>query len=435
MKAILIACTDSGESRIMMDTIGQSYSVNVTNSAKGLAEHISKSALLAIDSSFTDSFGMDYLFGIVRQAQRPVLVLVPPDGITDAMEAVRVGAANYVVKTNGYKNVLNLSIEVAMDRFKEQQQAKDVISSLQKRIEELETSSGSDAAPGAAPATEANILDEIVFIFKRGEINLPSPPQISIKFKQLVSEGANIQHIGALLKNDAAIASKLISISNSAFYRGVAENKTLEQAVGRLGLTTTKRYVDVITNRTLYFTKNKKFTELIESLWDHSLSSAYAAQSISELLKLTLPEDAFTLGLLHDIGKLVLLQAVGDLQMKKKIGEEIDPEELSRTVDTNHGKFGGALLKRWKFSNVFVEVAMYHDYLEEADPITKELLVVHFANHVVKTMGYGMPVEGEDTVALEEVESARLLKLNPEMIDQIKDRVKTHMEELKGFFT
>ncbi len=77
--------------------------------------------------------------------------------------------------------------------------------------------------------------------------------------------------------------------------------------------------MDVVTYRALYTTKNEKFLELLDKLWEHSLSCAYASQATSEALKLELPDDAFTLGLLYDIGKLVLLQAVGELQMGKKL--------------------------------------------------------------------------------------------------------------------
>jgi HD-like signal output (HDOD) protein len=435
VKTILIASTDLAETQSMMQAISDKYSVSATKSASGIVEFIQKSSLLAIDHSYVQSFGKDYLLGLIRQSQRPVLVLVPPDGIQDAIDALKAGASNYLIKMNGYHGTLGLFIDAAIERFNEQEKAKEIIVALQKRVKELERGmpDGAEAgAPAAQTGSEANILDEIVYIFKRGEINLPTPPQISVKFKEMVGNGANIQDIAYLLKQDVAISSKLISISNSAFYRGVAENKTLDQAVGRLGLTTTKRYVDVITNRALYFTKNKKFAELIEKLWEHSLSCAYASQIVAEMLKLKLPEDAFTLGLLHDIGKLVLFQAVGELQLKKKIGESIDTEELFKTVDTNHGRFGGALLKRWKFSDEYFQVASYHNFLEEADSISKELLVVHFANLLVKAMGYAL--RGADEVDVANAESARLLKMNAEMIDHVKERVKTHMEELKGYF-
>jgi HD-like signal output (HDOD) protein len=235
------------------------------------------------------------------------------------------------------------------------------------------------------------------------------------------------------LKQDASVTSKLISISNSAFYRGVAENKTLEQAVGRLGLKTTKQYVDAIANRSLYYTKNKNLKDIIENLWEHSQACAYASQNLCQVQKFNPVQDPFTLGLLHDIGRLVLLQAVGELQSKKKIGEDLDKEELSNTISSNHGKFGAALLKRWKFSDEYIHISNYHDDLGEAETITNELLVVHFANLLVKSMGYHSlePVE----VNLEATPSFNLLKLDDEKIETIKNRTATHMDEMKGYFT
>jgi HD-like signal output (HDOD) protein len=276
-----------------------------------------------------------------------------------------------------------------------------------------------------------HIIDEIVLVLKRGEINLPSLPQMGVKFKEMFDNSANIQQIASLLKQDVALCAKLIGISNSAFYRGAAENKTLEQAVSRLGLSTTGQYVYAITNRSIYYNKNKNFKGLLEKLWQHSLSCAYASQIVCKTLAFKLKEDSFTLGLLHDIGRLVLLQAVGELQLKQKLPEEIDNKELSNTMDANHGKFGAALLKRWGFSNEYIQISVYHDQLEEADFVSNGLLVVHFANLLVKSMGYNLSGNGE--IDLENTNSAKMLKLDTQKIANIKDLVKVHMEELKGF--
>lgn len=64
----------------------------------------------------------------------------------------------------------------------------------------------------------------------------------------MINKGANLQEIGDLLKQDAAISFKLISIANSVYYRGVVESKTLGQAISRLGLNTTRQYVEAVTN-------------------------------------------------------------------------------------------------------------------------------------------------------------------------------------------
>jgi HD-like signal output (HDOD) protein len=253
------------------------------------------------------------------------------------------------------------------------------------------------------------------------------------KFKELIEEGAGTQEISLLLKRDMAVSSKLISISNSPYYRGLTNNQTLEQALSRLGLNTAKKYVDVILHHSLYTTKNKKLVGIIEMLWEHSLSCAYASQTVAENLKLVLPDDPFTLGLLHDIGKLVLLQTIGELQMKNKIGDMIDAGEISTTLEAYHARFGTSLLKLWKYSSGFLQITSYHDALEKADSISKELLVVHFANLLAKSMGYNMghPTEVDLTAA----ESFRLLELKAPAVLEIKNKVKVLMDQSKELFS
>ncbi len=311
---------------------------------------------------------------------------------------------------------------------------------VNKKLEKIESeerlgASGTEDIQASSPKTKppetkSSIIEEIILRFKRGEINLPSRPQINIKFKEMTNKGANLQEVGNLLKQDAAISFKLISVANSVYYRGVVESKTLGQAISRLGLNTTRQYVEAITNRSLYTAKNKKFVEFVEKLWEHSLSCAYASQIVSEVLRLNLPDDAFTTGLLHDIGKLVLIQIVGELETKGQLGEEVDAGELLNTFDTHHGKFGAALLKKWEFSSGYVQMAMYHENLEGTDPISKNLFIVHFANLLVKSMGYDQGQHAE--IDVEDAESTRSLKLDSTMIGEIKDQVKGRMEEMRG---
>ncbi|MBW1706754.1 MAG: HDOD domain-containing protein [Deltaproteobacteria bacterium] len=278
--------------------------------------------------------------------------------------------------------------------------------------------------------TKSGVIEEIISCFKRGEITLPSPPQISIKFKEMINKGAKVPEIADLLKQDMAVSFKLISVSNSAYYRGISETETLDQAISRLGLDTTKRYVEAISNRTLYAATNKQLAALISKLWEHSLSCAYASQIITEVLKMKLSDDAFTMGLFHDIGKLVLLQVFGELEVKGQLGEEVSRVGMFNDLDTYHGKFGAALLKKWKFPTVYAQIAMYHNNLEGVDPIPKSLLIVHFANILVKSMGFDLKQQSE--IDVKEAESARILKIDHAIITDIKSQVKERTGEMAG---
>ena len=256
-------------------------------------------------------------------------------------------------------------------------------------------------------------------------------PRIQTKFHALIKSGANLQEIGGLLKQDPAISSKLISISNSSFYRGLTENITMEQAIGRLGLLATKQTVDALSNRSLYLGTNPKYTEVMEKLWEHSLSCAYACQVITEAKGMKLGEDPFTMGLLHDIGKLMLLRVMGEIEKKEKDVKAVTADELLDSLAAHHGKTGAVLLKRWNFPGVYLQVAELHDRIDDIQTPSKELLVMHLANVLVKSMGYGTPnPEGIDP---ETLTSLKALEIDPAELGSIKEQVKVRMEELKSY--
>lgn len=275
----------------------------------------------------------------------------------------------------------------------------------------------------------SGLLQEIISRFKRGDIILPTLPQIHSKFRDLVDAGANIQDIAEFLKSDAAITSKLISISNSSFYRGMVENRTLDQAINRLGLETTQQMVNAIANHELYTAKDRKYAGLMEHLWEHSLACAHAAQIVADTLRMSLREDPFTLGLLHDIGKLLLVQVVGE--MEKKASKEVEAGELFQTLDAYHDKAGAVLLKRWSFPSVYVSVALKHHAVEEIDSFTGELDVIHFADALVKALGYG--ADNPDPIDLSSVPTAEKLGLDADVIAGIQKEVRKRMDELKKY--
>ena len=437
MISVLVANSEPTEAENIMKVLGNDFKTFAITSPEEIHGVLERCDLILLDQNFTDSSGIDVLIDVTSRAHLPILMVTSPEDPECAIEAVRSGAHNYLVKTVCYYDLLDHSIKEAISKFNQHEEMKQTIIALKKRVNELEESlsvagkqdvqtSSSEEKPAER---KESMVEDIISSFKRGEINLPSLPQITVRFREMVNRNANLQEIADLLKQDVAITSKLISVSNSAYYAGIAKNETLDQAISRLGINSTKQYVYAVSNRALYTTSNKKYVELMEELWEHSLACAYASQVVSEALKLRLPDDAFTLGMLHDIGRLVLLQVVSELETRGKYGEGADRAELFNTLDSHHGKFGAALLKKWGFSTGYVHVAMHHDNLEDADPISKELLVVHFANLLVKSMGYAQAHQGE--IDIEHVESASLLKIDSTMIAYLENEAYGRMEEMR----
>jgi len=444
MKPVSIACTDSKELQKIGAALSQELRVAGIDSPNKLGRLINKSAMVIVDYDFYKKYGQEFFQALFKNPHPPFLMLVPPEDTETIAESTEVGM-RHIPKVPEYHRLLSLTVDNVLNQAQEQEELKQNVLSLKQRVKELEKAeskgikvqTGEPHSETRPHKVESDVLDNIVLVFKRGEIELPTLPEMSLKFQNMVNKGANLQDIGELLKQDMAISSKLISVSNSALFRGVTESKNLGQAVGRLGLQNTKRYVDTICNKSLYVSKNKKILKHLEQLWEHSLACAYASQVLEEALAFQLENDAFTMGLLHDIGKLLLLRIVGEMQLKRKLGDHIKGSDLTETLSTYHGQFGAALLKKWKFSEDFAIIAAYHDSLEEADSISNDLMVVHFGNLMAKSMGFSMAdMDGDqqEDIDLENAESARHLGLDASMIDELKNKVSGFMTELKGLF-
>jgi putative nucleotidyltransferase with HDIG domain len=268
---------------------------------------------------------------------------------------------------------------------------------------------------------------EVMRRFAQGEMDLPRPSRIYSQFLDLVREEATIQDIADLLKKDVGLTVVLIGVSNSVYYRGVEENKTLAQALNRMGLEETKKYVTLICNREFYRTKSSLHKKTMERLWEHSLASAIAAEIVTNKLKLDFADDIFTMGLLHDVGKYVLINFVEELQEKGVADTDSSREDFGEVMNKYHGKFGAVLFDKWGFSDKYIQTAMYHDDLSGTKQVSRELLVIHFANILVKSMGYG---QDEDEIPeLDQAASTRHLGLTESQIEEIKAELAEKMEE------
>jgi HD-like signal output (HDOD) protein len=165
-------------------------------------------------------------------------------------------------------------------------------------------------------------------------------------------------------------------------------------------------------------------------VWQHSLACAYASEITSNLLSLKLSGDSFSMGLLHDIGKLAILQIIGGMEQRGNLRQELNTGKLVITINDHHCLFGAKILEKWKYAESYVHSALHHDSLElEEEYISTELLIVQFSNLVAKSLGYDLNGEQQADIDLENADSAQRLKLTPPQIIETRAKV---MEEMKA---
>jgi len=233
------------------------------------------------------------------------------------------------------------------------------------------------------PGKRKNLIEEVSKALKGDTVNLPSLPDINTRLKEMIQKQNTTNEITDLLKKDMLIASSLISLSNSPLFRSVGKNRTLEEAIGRLGIDQTYKHVEMLCQRALYSDVSKKYAPYVENLWKHAQACAYAAQYVADHLRVSFSEDPFTIGLVHDIGRLILLQIIGKLEEVGPTGDDVDENVLYPTLDAHHGEFGAALLRKWGFSETFANVAKFHDCPDKAAQMSPELALISFVNVLV----------------------------------------------------
>jgi HD-like signal output (HDOD) protein/CheY-like chemotaxis protein len=322
------------------------------------------------------------------------------------------GCQDYIVKP--------FNIQVIREKL----QKFSVLSDAAKQMPEA------PAAPSPSPPEESKTLfEQIVDKLRAGKINLPSFPSIPLKFRRLMKQGASSNAIADLLKQDIAISSKLIRMSNSVFYRGRQLNNTIEAAIGRLGLTATEQLVNALCSRTMFKFRREQYRSRFEKLWAHSLACAYAAEIVAAHKGYEFWDEAFHMGLFHDVGRLGLLQIISDLAESDYYGEKIDSQSIEEILNLYHPKFGAGILNKWGFQEEYAAIAEFHHAPVSAPTENSALMVVRLANFIALSVGYRSSGEDEP-MDMHSVESELFLNIAEPTIQEIQDQVRRKMQAM-----
>jgi HD-like signal output (HDOD) protein/DNA-binding NarL/FixJ family response regulator len=311
-------------------------------------------------------------------------------------------------------------------------------------IRERTRSIGANGPRMSAPRTTDQIYGEIVFLLNSSQTDLPSLPKLYIRFRELIALKASFNEIVGLLRNDIAISAELIRRSNSAYYKGFVANKSLEQAVARMGYDASMQVVAELSIRKFFTMRTKKYRSLVENLWKHSISSAYAAEFLSKLMKLDLKGDPFLLGLLHDIGKLALLQIIADMERKGRFNDGIHPIMLINILDDYHCQLGAKLLEKWRFADCYIHTALHHNSPDPTRPAggqaeietdyANELQVTRFASQTANLMGYDILASGPADNDPQAVAPVQPFYLKPECLAETKEQITQRMMDVQSLF-
>ena len=220
---------------------------------------------------------------------------------------------------------------------------------------------------------------------------LPSLPRLYLDFlDEIRRKHPSTERLGDIIRQDLSLCSKILQMVNSAFFGLPHKIDNPEEALLHLGLENVRALVLSIQVFSLFDRVEVKPFSL-EALWEHSWRVDGLARRIASFEERPAEEveTAFTAGLLHDLGKLVLVSGVPRawreaIEAAEARSIPLWQAERSRLAAT-HAEVGAALLALWGISDPIVEaVAFHHEPEVSGSNSFCALTAVHVANLLVK---------------------------------------------------
>ena len=242
--------------------------------------------------------------------------------------------------------------------------------------------------------SQRSIVELIEEKIDDGGIDLPVFDRIALRIRQMLSRhDYNASELTKVIEQDQALASQILKVANSAFYTGLKQTKTIRDALVRIGSKGIINLVMVATQNESYRSQKKEFRIWMNPLWSHALGTAIGSRWLALHLGLNrIAEECFLAGLLHDIGKLLLLRIIEDLQKSESIPPNISSSIIKDILEDMHCDKGERLMLHLNMPEIYcLAVGRHHNEDEMEDNPVMNL--VKLANQTCHKLGIGLKQE------------------------------------------
>jgi putative nucleotidyltransferase with HDIG domain len=265
--------------------------------------------------------------------------------------------------------------------------------------------------------------------------NIKPIPQVALKVLRMINDADyDISSITSEIRQDQVISARIMKLVNSAIYATRQPIDSLDHALAYIGR---KILVKIILSDAMYgfYGQSAMGYSLCKGgLFHHATGCAGIAEALARKTGKIDPGIAYTAGLLHDIGKVILDQYVGSTyplfyrNVIDKKHSALDTEHKLFGVD--HTRIGHLLATRWSFPFSLIQVIRHHHHPENAEGHVMLAQIVYLADLLMSRFNIGLEIERIDTQKLENnlaaldlegIQMADLVDLIPMVVFQTND--------------
>jgi putative nucleotidyltransferase with HDIG domain len=291
--------------------------------------------------------------------------------------------------------------------------------------------------PGRRTTASIGKAQKLRFIAEK-IIGLPPLPTVMAKVIHLLdSPPASAKSLAGLIEGDQVLAAKVLKLANSSYYG-------LQRSVATVGHAVEVAGFDAVRDMALSVSvldafqdpgRNKYFD--LSKFREHAVSVGTGASLLAKKYEPRYADEAFTAGLLHDIGKVVIHQYCHQdfIEIMERVHE--DNEDLlyaeSVVLDTTHSRIGGWLADRWNMPLSIVEAIEFHHHPYLADEHRPLAALIKLADYLGRRAGVGASgnkkspeLADEDTAYFKE----HIPDFGDALLDQLQRELLLNLEEV-----
>lgn len=230
------------------------------------------------------------------------------------------------------------------------------------------------------------------------DIQLPSLPEVTLRALEACHQDENYRRISDIVSADTALVSRVLALANSALYGPIAEIRSIDQALLRLG---TRRFHTLVLTaalRQILYELGADQWQQLRDFWRHSLTTALMARALATLTRYPEPDQAFMLGMLHNVGELIALKT--------------PPGDTQQYYFDHQADIAAELVSSWGLGSMAADAMRY----QQAMPAE-----IRDAGHLVKLISLATRLAQADAAGI--AAAGTIFGLNEELTREINRRI------------
>lgn len=262
---------------------------------------------------------------------------------------------------------------------------------------------------------------------------LVSLPTVAAKvLTMLDKDDVDVREIAKHIESDASMTMKILRLANSPMFALRSEVSSINQAILTVGL---NRVTNIVLGVSIFskfvYLSRSNAAQFMDKFWSHSAGTAALAKSLTSKIKKSFKDAEFLGGLIHDIGKLAMLQhdasafseVLNDIQAGSN---EFEAER--KHFGATHNEAGAVIVKMWKLPNELLSVVQHHNQPDFSGDHMGISSVIRFSDILCENWGAGINEGSQIENPFDDISWKTLESIYPELLSLDKQALEADLK-------